>query len=281
GEILADAGKANGVPADVAVRTVYEPGSTMKAITLAGALDDGAVKPDDRFYGEGGAWTYQGKVLHDAHAWNEWLTLAQATAVSSNVVYAKVFDRLGGPRFSRWLRAFHFGEAPGVAGAAAGSVPPPFEEHSVRGAVAAIGEGVLATPLQMAAAYGAIANGGEYVAPTRARRTGPAPRERILKEETARSVVALLEGVVTADRATGTLARVEGATVAGKTGTAETALPGGGEGIYASFVGFVPSRAPRFVILVGVERPTAVKESGGEVAAPVFARVATRALATY
>ncbi|HEY1695797.1 MAG TPA: penicillin-binding transpeptidase domain-containing protein [Polyangiaceae bacterium] len=277
GEILADAGKANGAPADVAVRTVYEPGSTMKAITLAGALDDGVVHPDDRFDGERGAWTYQGKVLHDSHSWDA-LTLAQATAVSSNVVYAKVFDKLGGARFRGWLHAFHLGDAPPVDGAAAGSIPS-FEEHSFRGAVAAVGEGLLASPLQVAAAYGAIANGGEYVAPTRTRRTGPAPRQRILREETARAVVGLLEGVVTADHATGGLAKVEGVSVAGKTGTAETALPGGGEGIYASFVGFVPSRAPRFVILVGVEQP-AGEPSGGQDAAPVFARVATRALAT-
>jgi cell division protein FtsI (penicillin-binding protein 3) len=198
-------------------------------------------------------------------------------AVSSNIGFAKVFVRLGGARLGRWLRVFHFGAAPPVEGANPGWVPDRIEDRSFAGAVAAIGEVVTASPLQVAAAYAALAHDGEYVAPTRTRRAVPAPRERLVKVETARKVVDMLEGVVYGDRATGKRARIEGARVAGKTGTASWDLPGDREGIYASFVGFVPSKAPRFVILVGVEQPKG-EVAAGEVAAPVFARVASRAL---
>jgi beta-lactamase regulating signal transducer with metallopeptidase domain len=276
GEILADAGKEHGAPADVAVRSAYVTGSTLKAVTLAAALDDGVVSPDDRFHCEHGTWSYQGQVLHDWGS-NGLLTLREMVAVSSNIGFAKVFDRMGGERLGRWLRIFHFGSAPPVDGATAGWIPGRIEDHSFAGATAAIGEAVRASPLQVAAAYAAIANGGEYIAPTRTRRTGPAPRERLMKAETARRVADILEGVVYDDRSTGKRAQVEGLRVAGKTGTASWDLPGGGEGIYASFVGFVPSTAPRYVILVGVEQPKG-ETSGGEVAAPVFGRVAARTL---
>jgi membrane carboxypeptidase/penicillin-binding protein len=276
GQILADAGKEHGAPADVAVRNAYIPGSTMKAVTLAAAFDEGAVSPDERFDCEHGAWKYQGQVMQD-HAEFGVLTVPEMMAVSSNVGFAKVESRLGGQRLGRWLRAFHFGEAPPVDGSNAGDIPERIEDQSFAGAVVAIGEGITASPLQIAAAYAALANGGEYVAPTRTRLTGPAPRERLMKADTARKVVEVLESVVYAERATGTLARVEGVRVAGKTGTASWDLPTG-EATYASFVGLVPSTATRFVILVGVEQPKGEDVSGGTVAAPVFARVASRAL---
>ena len=102
------------------------------------------------------------------------------------------------------------------------------------------------------------------------------PGEPLIRPGTARAVVAMLEEVVSSERATGKLARIAGVRVAGKTGSSEW-LADGSEGVYASFVGIVPADHPRFVILVGVESPRGV-ESGGKVAAPVFARVASRAL---
>jgi cell division protein FtsI (penicillin-binding protein 3) len=157
-------------------------------------------------------------------------------------------------------------------------VPAHVDDHSFEGAVLAIGQSITASPLQVAAAYAALANDGAYVPPTAARREAPAPVERILRPETARAVVAMLEGVVNDERATGKQARIPGVRVAGKTGTAEQGpLPGGGEGIYASFAGIVPADRPRFVILVGVEAPHK-GGYGGSVAAPAFARIATRAL---
>jgi beta-lactamase regulating signal transducer with metallopeptidase domain len=277
GAIRANAGRAHGAAFDVAVRSAYLTGSTLKAVTLSGALDDGVVNPTDRIDCEHGARSYPGKVLHDNGSYGS-LSLPEMLAVSTNVGFSKVFDRMGGDRLEHWFQAFHFGVAPPIEGASAGWVPPRIEDKSFAGATAATGELATASPLQVAAAYAAIANGGFYVAPTLRPRGGPAPREQILKPETARVVAAMLEEAVNSALSTGKLARVEGARVAGKTGTAEWDLPGGAEGRYASFVGFVPSTAPRFVILVGVEDPKD-EAGGGQVAAPVFARVASRALA--
>jgi beta-lactamase regulating signal transducer with metallopeptidase domain len=276
GEILANAGRDHGARADVAVQRAYITGSTLKAITLAAALDEGVVTAADRFDCENGARSYGAKVLHDAGP-NGSLTVPEMLAVSTNVGFSKVFDRLGGDRLGRWLRRFHFGAAPGLAGAAAGEVPARIEDRSFDGAVVAIGEAMTASPLQVAAAYAAFANDGAYVAPTLTRRADRAAREPLMRPETSRAVLSMLEGVVNGEHATGTQARVAGARVAGKTGTAEWASPGGAV-VYASFVGIVPADRPRFVILVGVEAPRA-GGTGGSVAAPAFARVASRALA--
>jgi beta-lactamase regulating signal transducer with metallopeptidase domain len=274
GAILANAGRAGGRVADVGAARAYVTGSTLKAVMLAAALDEGVVTPAESFDCENGARAYGPRTLHDSTS-NGLLTLPQMMAVSTNVGFSKVFDRLGGDRLSRWLRRFHFGVAPPVSGAVAGELPARIEDRSFEGATVAIGGGMTASPLQMAAAYAALANDGVYVAPTLSS-GGSAPREAIVRPDTARAVVAMLEEAVAGERATGKLARVAGVRVAGKTGTAELPWPGG-EVVYASFVGIVPADHPRFVILVGVEAPRG-GESGGTVAAPVFAQVASRAL---
>jgi cell division protein FtsI (penicillin-binding protein 3) len=273
-----DGSRTTIAPADVGTRTAYLTGSTMKAVTLTAALEEGVVSPTDSFDCEQGAWKYQGQVMHDP-APHGTLTVPEMLAVSTNVGFAKIFDRLGGARLERWLKVFHFGVAPEIEGASGGSTPVHIEDKSFAGAVAAIGDSATATPLQMAAAYAAIANGGFYVAPTLAHRTGSAPREAIMKPETSRTMVTLLEGAVNSEQATGKLARVAGTRVAGKTGTAGWELPDGREGVYASFVGFFPSTAPRFVIVVGVEQPRE-GGTGPSAAAPGFARVASRILGT-
>lgn len=276
GEILANAGRVHGAPADVAVQRAYVTGSTLKAVTLAAALEEKAVAPADRFDCEGGARTYGARTLHDSGAYGS-LALPEMLAVSSNVGFAKVFDRLGGDRLERWLRRFHFGVAPALAGAAAGELPAHVEDRSLEGAELAIGAAMTASPLQMALAYAALANEGTYVPPTLTRRSGGAPREPLLEPATARALLAMLEQAVDGERSTGKLARIAGTRVAGKTGTATWTLPDGGEGLYASFVGIVPADHPRFVIVVGVEAPRA-GGTGGSAAAPAFARVASRAL---
>jgi beta-lactamase regulating signal transducer with metallopeptidase domain len=276
GEILANAGRSHGSPDDVAVRRAYVTGSTLKTITLAAALEEGVVSPADRFDCENGARAYGDRTLRDAGAYGS-LSLPEMLAVSSNIGFSKVFDRLGGEKLGRWLRRFHFGAAPALASATAGELPPRIEDRTYEGAVVAIGEAITASPLQVAAAYATLANDGVYIAPTLVRRAGSAPREQLVKPDTARAVVAMLEEAVNGERATGKKARIAGARVAGKTGTAVWTLPDGGEGTYSSFVGLVPLAHPRFVILVGIERPRR-GESGGTVAAPAFARVASRAL---
>lgn len=275
GEILADAGRAHGVPADVAVHRAYVPGSTFKPVLLAAALEEGVVTPSDQIDCENGAHAYGDLVLRDTGAYGT-LTVPEMVAVSTNIGFAKIFDRLGGERLGHWLRRFHFGTAPAVAGAAAGQLPARIEDRSFEGAAVAIGEGMMtATPLQLAAAYSTLANDGVYHAPTLVRRERT-PGEFLIKPSTARAVVAMLEQAVSGERGHSKPARVAGVRVAGKTGTSAW-LPDGSPGVYASFVGIVPADHPRFVILVGVESPRS-GGSGGKAAAPVFARVAARAL---
>jgi cell division protein FtsI (penicillin-binding protein 3) len=269
GRVLADAGRDRGVHADVARLHAYSPGSTMKIVVLAAAIEAGVVSPSDTIDCEHGAFAYAGGTITENGPGGP-MPLSQAVAVSSNVAAAKLFDRVGGDRLEHELRALHFGVAPG-------SMPERIDDHSVLGARVAIGEDVTATPLQVAAAYAAIAQGGTYVEPTFSAHAEPDRREPVMKRETAHAVMGLLDEVVNGERGTGKLARVEGARVAGKTGTAAWDLPGGAEGRYASFVGIVPEGAPRFVILVGVEQPKG-DAPGGEVAAPAFARIAARAL---
>jgi cell division protein FtsI (penicillin-binding protein 3) len=256
----------------------YVTGSTLKPVTIGAALDTGAVRADQRFDCAPTA------KIHDPSPHGE-LALSEVLAVSSNVGTAKVFDLLGGARLGTYLTRFHFGEPSTVQlrGVATGNVPSPIPDGAA-GARFAIGEQATATPFQIAAAYAAIANGGEYVAPTLVRRvlddsgratwTHTPTRERVLGAEASRTVMTMLEGVV--DSGTGKAARVPGVRVAGKTGSAEYEIAGATR-LYASFVGIVPAEAPRYVILVGVESP---REDawGGTVAAPVFARIAARAL---
>jgi cell division protein FtsI (penicillin-binding protein 3) len=241
GDVLADAHQN--------LQNAYVTGSTLKSIVLAGALEDGTVKPDESFDLEQGSFACADKRMTDASK-NGVVTVPEMLQVSSNVGFTKIFDRMGGPRLEHWLKAFAF------------EPPTPIVDHSFDGAVVAIGEGMPATPAQVAKAYATIANGGNGV----------------IKPETARTMTTMLESVV--EHGTGKAAKVEGVKVAGKTGTASFQLPDGVVGTYASFVGFVPADHPRFVILVGVDRPKDEHASGGTVAAPAFARVATRALKT-
>jgi beta-lactamase regulating signal transducer with metallopeptidase domain len=277
GAIVASAGRSAGARFDVAVRSAYVTGSTLKPLTIAAALEEGVVSVNDRF-DVGGERSYGGShVLHDACDKGP-QTLAGMLAVSSNVGVSRVFDKLGGDRLGGWLRRFHLGAAPALEGAVTGAIPAHVDDGSFDGAVLAIGEGLAASPVQLAAAYSVFANDGVYVAPTRSRRSGAPARESLVKPETARAVLAMMEGVVESEHGTGGAAHLDGVRVAGKTGTAEWTKADGTDGSYASFVGIVPADRPRFIILVGVESPKG-KAPGGKVAAPVFARVAKRALA--
>jgi beta-lactamase regulating signal transducer with metallopeptidase domain len=261
GAILANAGIAAGKRADVAVQSSFVTGSTLKAVTLASALETNALDGSEQLDCEGGSFTYDGKTMRDAGAYGT-LPLADVLAVSSNVGFTKVFDRLGGKHLGDTLRAFHF------------DAPTTIADHSYEGATIAIGEAVKATPLQVAAAYAVFANGGYYVTPSA---HGDGARERVIRPETAAKVLALLAAPVNAERGTAKRAKVEGVQVAGKTGTATSTSADGSEGVYASFVGIVPADAPKYVILVAADRPKG-DVAGGVVAAPVFARVAKRIL---
>ncbi|WP_441290999.1 penicillin-binding transpeptidase domain-containing protein [Sorangium sp. KYC3313] len=264
-------------------------GSTIKSLTIAAALDEGAIAMTDRFFCDKGARRYGKEILRDASP-NEWLEVPQILALSSNIGASRIFDKLGGEALGRWLRRFHFGEAMRIQlrGAPVGEVPPVIADGSLRGGALASGHGAaMASPLQMAAVYAAIANDGVFNAPTLARRARGADgsvlfehhpeNERVLRPETARAVMGMLERVVSDEQATGKAARVQGVRVAGKTGTTDEKSAAGEPRNYASFIGVAPAEQPRFVILVGAV-VAAEHATGGKVAGPVFARITARAL---
>jgi cell division protein FtsI (penicillin-binding protein 3) len=265
----------------------YEPGSTYKGILAAAALDRGVVHPGDMLFCENGNYRYANKVIHDVHG-HGWLTMAEAIQYSSNICATKIADRLGKERYYQYLRDFGFGERSGVElpGEEPGILRNVSTWARIDLATHSFGQGVSVTPLQLANAFGAIANGGTLMHPFLVRRvesasgeilheTGPTPVRRVIKPEAARVATQVLRRVVEEKGGTGVKARIEGYPVAGKTGTAQKVKPGarGYSGKYiGSFVGYLPADAPRAVILVMIDEP-AGRGFGGTVAAPVFQKV--------
>lgn len=273
------------------VTDVYEPGSTFKIITAAGALEKGTVSPDDLIDCGGGALTIGSTTIHE-HGRNRWsvLSLADVIAHSSNIGIAHVGLGLGRGPFHANVRSFGFGQKTGIDldGETVGILANPSTWSALTLPTMSFGQEIGVTVVQMARAYAAIANGG--VLPTlrivgevrrpdgRIVRVEPPQGPRVISEGTARELRRLLSRVVEAG--TGKLASIPGYTVAGKTGTAQKANPGGGysrDRHVASFIGFVPAETPRLVIAVVVDEPKG-KIYGGDVAAPVFASIGAEAL---
>jgi cell division protein FtsI/penicillin-binding protein 2 len=260
----------------------YEPGSTFKLVTIAGALSEGLVTPKTAF-----TLPYSiriaDKVIHDAH-WRstERMTVAQILTDSSNVGAATIApQRLGKTRLYRWIKRFGFGQPTGVdfPGEIKGLLPPLDRWYGSAEGTIPIGQGIAVTPIQLAAAYASIANHGVWVQPHLVERIGdkpaPAPKKhRVVASTVAETLMGILRDVV--DEGTGMEAEVPGYTVAGKTGTAAKPDPttgGYSDNYVASFVGIVPASNPRLVILVTVDTPqTAIW--GGVVAAPAFKEIA-------
>jgi cell division protein FtsI (penicillin-binding protein 3) len=279
---------ANDFPAVSDVRTrnravtdTYEPGSTFKIVTISGALETGLVTPATEY-----TLPYQIQVadrkIHDAEPrGTETMTVDQILARSSNVGVVTIAETLGKERISQWIQRFGFGRRTGIEfpGETKGIVLPPARWSGSTIGNVPIGQGIAVTPLQMIAAYGAIANSGVWVQPHLVERiAGERPveteRRRIMSTETARQVRLMLREVV--EEGSGTAAQVPGYRIAGKTGTAAKPDERGGYSDYryvGSFVGFVPASDPRLVILVTVDEPEGAIW-GGVVAAPAFAEIA-------
>jgi cell division protein FtsI (penicillin-binding protein 3) len=268
---------------------LFEPGSTYKAFVAAEALEEQLVRPEDSFDCENGSWEVGGHVIHDTHSHGQ-LTLARILAVSSNIGAAKVAQRLGREGMMRASRRFGFGERTGLAlpGEGRGSVPFPKAEVTL--ATQAFGQGLSATAVQVAAAYGALANQGLLMRPYLVSRVTdpdgvvilenqPTPVRRAVSEQTAGSVLHMLQAVVQKD-GTAPRAALEAYRVAGKTGTAQKADPvarGYSDKRIASFAGVVPADDPRLVIYVVVDEPK-TDVYGGLVAAPAFKDIAAASL---
>jgi cell division protein FtsI (penicillin-binding protein 3) len=268
-----------------AVTDTYEPGSTFKIVTISGALQTGLVTPSTKF-----TLPYEIQVadrkIHDAEPrGTQTMTTDQILSQSSNVGVVTIAEALGKDRVSEWIDRFGFGHPTGIdyPGESPGIVLPPEKWSGSTIGNVPIGQGIAVTPMQMIAAYGAIANKGVLIEPHLVDRIGDDKRvqpvrRRILTTQTADEVRHMLREVV--EEGSGIAAQVPGYRIAGKTGTA--AKPDGAGGYstsnyVASFVGFVPAKHPRLVILVTVDEPRGAIW-GGVVAAPAFAEIAKFAL---
>ena len=278
-----------GVRRNRAVTDLFEPGSTFKAFTVAGALQEGLWRREDRIFCEFGRMQIPGGVIRDTHPCG-WLTVQQVVEESSNIGTVKIARKLEQAGLYEYVRLFGFGTKTAVdlPGEVPGNVKKPTRWSGRTLASMAIGQEIGVTALQMAMAYGTIANGGRLMAPQIYRRRSPdgawvSERPHVLREvvseETARNVAEILEGVVL--RGTGANAGVPGYRVAGKTGTAQRAKEGGGgydpHRYISSFVGFLPVERAEFVCIVVVDSPKGTYW-GSKVAAPVFRRIMKRIL---
>ena len=290
GEILAMTSYPPEALKNPAVQEVYEPGSTFKLVAAAAALERRLYGPQDTIDCERGHWAITPSVTIKDHEPEGRLTLQQAVERSSNIGMAKVSLRLGAPAFHKMCRLFGFGYRTGIPlpGESSGILPPLSEFSAVKLANAGFGQGIAVTPLQLSAAYSAIANSGTLLEPRLVLSIGdkafpgPVRLRQVVAPQAAAELGRMLEGVVL--RGTGQTARVPGYRVAGKTGTAQKADPATGRysaaDYVSSFVGYVPADAPRLTILVVVDSPR-VGYYGSEVAGPVFSRLARELLAHY
>ena len=271
-----------------AVTDTFEPGSTFKAVTVAGALNEGLVTLRTQFHCSDGKLFYAGKILHDHHSYGL-LTVEKIITKSSNIGAAKVGMRLGAPKLHQYIRDFGFGSRTGInlPGEVAGIVHPLKKWSKLSISRVPMGHEVAGTPLQVVMMMSAIANGGRLMQPRVVDRLEDEQGRLVLKypvktvrqvisPTAAKQVTKALKTVV-AQGGTARRAELDYYTAAGKTGTAQK--PGRGGYIpgkyYASFVGFLPADKPELCILVAVDEPQG-EHYGGLVAAPVFKAIAGR-----
>jgi cell division protein FtsI/penicillin-binding protein 2 len=272
-----------------AVTDMYEPGSIYKMVTLAAALEEKTVTPKTKFTVPS-SFIYAGEDFNDSHSHATMsMSVSDIIKDSSNVGTIQMALKLGGKKLLRYIKSLGFGSATGLdfPGESPGIVPEYKDWTPPTIATLPIGQGIAVTPLQMAVAYSAIANGGKWVEPKIVAGTmrgeggvEPSPRgatRRVISEKTAGTVTDILTRVV--DEGTGTAAQVPGYRVAGKTGTPQKA---DGEGAYlegsyiASFAGFAPADRPEIAVIVMLDGP--VPYYGGLTAAPTFRTITEFAL---
>jgi cell division protein FtsI/penicillin-binding protein 2 len=271
---------------NMATGFTYEPGSTFKAFTVAGALEDRVVTPDSTFHLEPTIQVAD-RTIQDAEPRGPVdLSVAQILAQSSNVGAVTVALKLGATKFSHWVSRFGFGRPTGVQyPAEERGIVPSYADYSGSSiGNLPIGQGLSVTPIQMMAAYAAIANGGILRRPQLLEQVDGQPVDepaghRVIKPQVAAQVRQMLEGVL-APGGTASEVSVPGYTLAGKTGTAQVAENGGYSDtkFIASFVGFAPAQNPRLLVAVIVDQPQGTDYFGGSVAAPAFGEIASFAL---
>jgi cell division protein FtsI (penicillin-binding protein 3) len=274
-----------------AVTDAYEPGSIFKIVTAAAGIQEHVVNPDEILDCGNGTIEIAGTVIND-HAVFDKLTFKDAVARSSDIGMIRVAQRVGRENFSRYMRDFGFGAPTGIdlPGESAGLLRPTSKWSALSLPSLSFGQEVGVTALQMAMAAAAVANGGYLMKPLVVarvedasgqvvRETKPFVVRKVLEPETVATLTDMLREVVRTG--TGKNAQIPGYVVAGKTGTAQKVDPSGHYSMVdhvASFVGWVPAERPALLVLVSLDSPRGLRNQGGDVAAPVFARVAETAL---
>lgn len=269
-----------------AVTDAFEPGSTLKVLVAAGAIDEKLVQIEQKFDCENGKFQIGRAVIND-HNPHGLLTTADIIKVSSNIGMIKIGQHIGAEKLYSTLKKFHISEKTGIdfPGEVSGLLRSHKSWAPVELATIAFGQGLLTTPLQMISAYAAIANGGTLYQPylvkqvTNEKNVAVYSREPIIqghpiRPETAALITRYMEQVVE-EGGTGILAASRDYRVAGKTGTAQKVDESGGYGkgkYYSSFIGFAPSDKPRLAVLVAFNEPQGAYY-GGTVAAPVFREI--------
>ena len=274
-----------------AVQDTYEPGSTFKVVTASAALQEHVVGVDDLIDARGGRIVIGSRVIPDTHDYGM-LSFTDVIVKSSNVGAIRVGLQLGSQRLGDYARRFGFGHglSPDFPGEASGILWPPENLDSSALASMSMGYQVGVTALQMVSAVSAVANGGELIQPRVVRalvRDGkrslvtPKVLGRAISTDTAVTLTGIMEQVV--ERGTATFAQIDGYTIAGKTGTSHKLENGrySQTDFNASFVGFLPSRAPVVAIIVVLDSPHAQGHFGGPIAGPVFQKIAQAALRHY
>ena len=280
--------------ANMATGFTYEPGSTFKAFTVAGALQDGVVTPSTAFDVPPMLQVADRKIEDaEAHGYLT-MTVADILAQSSNIGAVKIGlalnDKFGdsqyGGRFDSWIHKFGFSQPTGVAfpGEEQGILPDPVNYSGSTMGNLPIGQGLSVTPLQMAAAYAAIAGDGvlrtpQLVLSEGGERVDPGAGKQVIDPGVAAELRKMLEGVL-AEGGTAEEVQVPGYTLAGKTGTAQKVVGNtySDTKYVASFVGFAPAEDPQLLVAVVVDEPTGTDYYGGTVAAPAFGEIAQYAL---
>ena len=273
-----------------AICDFFEPGSVFKVVTASAALEEKAVKLDDKFFCENGEYKVGSRTLHD-HRPHGSLTFRDVIVLSSNIGTVKVAARFGANKMYDYITRFGFRNRTGIdlPGEVLGMNRPVSRWSRTSMLAVPMGQEVTATTIQLAMAISVIANGGYLVKPRLTKEIidtnghtvkdfeGPAAK-RVISSDTASKMRAILEGVV--KEGTGKKAKVDGYRSGGKTGTAQKVEPGG---VYshnrfvASFIGFAPFDDPKIAIAVCVDEPHPAYY-GGDVAAPVFGKVAEASL---
>ena len=276
--------------ANWALQNIYEPGSTFKIVAFSAAIEKKLARPEDHIDCQMGSITVAGRLIHDHHPFGS-LTIAEALAKSSNVAAIKLGLRVGDPTMYDYMRRFGFGAKTGVElpGETVGIVRKVERwQPSSIGSIA-IGQEVGVTPVQMVAAFGALANDGVRIAPHLIREVRNADgsiaysaqpeHRRVISAETAIALRGMLEGVTL--NGTAKKAQLDGYSAAGKTGTAQKIDPKtkaySSTKFVGSFVGFAPVSNPQVVIIVVIDEPSGAYH-GGDVAAPIFREVAEQVL---